>query len=1773
MKRLLHFLFFIILVRSGYGQPTRYGNEWVDYTKTYCKVYVTTDGIYRIPYSLLNTNIPNLAAANPNNLVMVHNGQPIPITVHTNAGGAIDSTTYVEFFGKKNIGDVDSVLFFQPGYQPYTWYSYFSDTSVYFLTVSSQSNNPRYTYVADDTLSIPSLTQDMYFWFSSHVIYTAATGGTFYAGRDFDAGGSYLYKSIFDRNEGWGKEWFYYGSNPISMSLPVSSIYTSGPSAIVNADVFTRTWEPHNLVFTLDGNTIQTLTFDNSNGGFDMNLISVPVAPSALGTSNTMTVSETAYSTSTAENAMVYSEILYPRMFAFDGDPSFEFVLQPGSSGERYFQVSNFNDGGTYPLLYDVTNGYVIRAVDAPGVATKRYVIPAAAGPRELFIRDDNASTYTTIARMDTVTFQNYTILDAQGNYMVIANKALYKDSMGHNWVSDYVNYRSRTTTPGAGHLDARLFDYDQIIDQFGYGVKQTPLAIRNFVEYAYDHWTKKPEYLFLMGKGVMYYQTRGASLDYNQNLVPTFGQPASDNLFACRRGSNRPLIATGRLAARSGTDVENYLNKVIVYERLQNAYGDPHQNKNEKLYMKKILHLSGGSDADEQVEFAANLANYSSFATDTSWGANVFTVYKTVSDPVDNSQVNLINQHIDSGVSLMTVFGHAAASTFDINVDQPEQWTNYDKYPMIYSNGCAVGAISSYSTPQTESLSERFVLLPNKGSIGFTATSDLSVASSLDNYAVYMYSNFCQNYYNKPWGKSLQHTQIDMDSLYSTDDFTMLATYEMTLHGDPAITVNQYNLPDYQIDQSSVFFNPSTVTANLDSFAVNVICTNLGRAIKDSMLVTVTRTYTNPANPSGTLSTAYTWKVRCTYYQDTFVFKIPTFPAQNQGYGQNEFTVFVESGQRIPELSETNNGQSVQFSLYIESNDILPIYPYQFAIVPKQNITVKASTADPFAKLQSYRLQVDTTGLFIHPLAQTTVRQVGGVIHWKLPITFKDSTVYYWRVSRDSISDTTGFRWHASSFVYIKNEYPGWNQSHYYQYQQDNYPDNVYLDKDRIFKFKPTVNKITVTTGVSSAVGGPGNFTANQLNWTLTDATNYQAIEYDYRMGSCGYANPATNGGFTFAVIDTVTGYVWQSINNSSSCNFGQFGNWHCNLAQYGQAAIQNGFDFSAVGTHPADACNPTYTGLLWGQVISRFLDSIPNGCIIVMYAVDKVPYTTLWQQDSSLVNKLAAMGATGLWNLCRDTGAAMHPAAPYIFFTVKGSPARSQQSIGTNFAAALTADIPLTATYTYTTLINHGTYVTPTIGPAETWGSFHWRWRPGPKPAADRQHVDIIGIQANGTQTPLFSTSALDTSLNFINARLYPNIYMRMNVENDTSHVPSQLYYWRVLYKTEPEAAINPAAYFYVQRDTVGLGDSLNIGIALENVTDISMDSMRTQYTIRNLQNGYQQSAVIKQDSLRANDTIILRYKQLITNTALNGNDQITIEANPLDALHQPEEYHFNNYAVINFGATGDNVNPLLDVTFDSRRIMNGDIVSAKPDIVITVRDENKYLALIDTNVAQVYVRYPGQVSPTLINYDNNILTFFPATGNLAKLNQARIEFKPTFLLDGSYDLLVRDKDASGNYSSNSTNRYEGTTYNGIYYDYKITFNIITKSMISNVLTYPNPFSTRTQFVFTLTGSQVPDYMKIQIMTITGKVVKEITKDQLGNIHVGVNLTDYYWDGHDQYGNKLANGVYFYRVITDIANKQLDNFSSTQNGEYFNNTNIDKYFKNGFGKLVIMR
>lgn len=1723
-----------------------YGNEWIDYTPghMYYKVKVRADGIYRIPYSTLNNNVQGLSSINPADLALYHNGAQVPIYIATNGSGALDSTGYIEFYGKRNYGDVDSNLY-APGIQDHTMYSLFSDTSIYYLTTKTGGGNRRFQFVNNDTASIPSLTEEQYFihpfyWFYGPTSTAPGSGAKFAVGTLFGAP-DYLYKSTYDQDEAWGGGWVNTSNSPQNLPVALPAIYTAGPPAIVTGNLFTRSYENHCFTIKWIANsvttTINSFTFDNTGGGFSHHGFRDTLPLSMLAASNTVPFQELC-GVSSQQNLLINFFVYYPRRYDFGGVNQFYWRMADGS-GQRYFRVSNVTTTAAQPLLYDITNGYIIRSTDAPAVLPKKFVLPAAGGERELFFRTDAATTYTTISRMDTITFQDYRQL--QSSFVIITHTSLRHDSSGVDRVEDYRTYRS-------SKYATEIYDIDQIINQFGYGVQKTPLATRNFIEYAVDRWSRKPQFVFLIGKGREYDDVRSIAYAYDHDLITPFGSGPSDILLTCRRGSNHPLVAIGRLAATQPSDVTHYLDKVRQYESVQAQAGDPYQTKSQKLWMKHNMHFSGGSDIYEQQAFASYLGDYANIAADTLWGARTQTIYKTTSQPIDNSSADIIRASIDSGVSLMTFFGHAAGTAFDISVDNPVNWTNYDKMPIIYSNGCQSGDISDISYTGTTSyiptFSQSSVLTPGKCAVAFTATAKTSTSLELYEYGTYVYQYLCRNGYTMPWGQALRYAQDSIDINYGGEDLALLVAYEMTLHGDPALTLNQYPKPDYEIDQNSLYFDPPVVNANVDTFEAKVIVANLGKAIKDSIQIRLTRTYPTPSRPLPDTTLVYTWKVKAPYYMDTFSVRIATFPTLTTGYGQNTFTVYVESEHRIDEMSETNNGDNLNFSFAIQSDDIIPVYPYEFAIVPDQHVTLKASTVDPFAAPRNYKIQIDTAETFRHPIAQANIYQGGGVLHWAVPFQFKDSTVYYWRVSRDSINDTIGYRWHYSSFVYIQNEYPGWNQSHYYQYGHDNYQDNVYLGSDREFKFVQNINNIHVESAWTNATSPPGPVPASDVRWDLNSTTQFR-----YDQGTCGYAANGSTGGLTFAVIDTLTGIPWQSVRISSIGNVGKYGEYHCS-----QVPI-NGFDFNVQG-----AVQYAPFGATWPITIARFIDSIPNGCVIVMYSVNQPNWVGM---DTGLVNKLASIGATGV----RMLKSGAHAPAPYIFFTIKGDPSKSKQKIGTNYLSYIEDD------YNYGVLWPRGSFASPLIGPALDWGSFHWRHNPLENPTNDHQSVDIIGVSNNGLSTRLYTTEALDTAINFISAAQFPYIRLKLNTDDSLRHTPSQLYYWRVLYKKVPEAAINPAAHFVMNKDTFNTGDSLKVEIALENVSEISMDSMRTSYTLKG-QGGLIPAVIVKSDSLRAAQTQILKFTYPMSDSRLIGQDQLTIEANPVDALHQPEQYHFNNYAIINnINGISDKVNPLLDVTFDGRRIMNNDLVSARPQILIQMKDENKTLALNDTALAQVYIRYPGQTVPTLIPYDNNILSFYPATGNIAQNNTARIEFKPSFLQDGVYDLLVRDRDVSGNYSSNSQNRYEGTSVNGVHYDYKISFNVITKSMITNVLNYPNPFSTRTQFVFTLTGSEVPDYMKIQIMTVTGHVVKEIQRAELGNIHVGVNRTDYYWDGRDEYGDKLANGVYFYRVITKIDDKDVDHMSSGQYGQFFNNTNIDKYFKHGFGKLVIMR
>jgi flagellar hook assembly protein FlgD len=273
--------------------------------------------------------------------------------------------------------------------------------------------------------------------------------------------------------------------------------------------------------------------------------------------------------------------------------------------------------------------------------------------------------------------------------------------------------------------------------------------------------------------------------------------------------------------------------------------------------------------------------------------------------------------------------------------------------------------------------------------------------------------------------------------------------------------------------------------------------------------------------------------------------------------------------------------------------------------------------------------------------------------------------------------------------------------------------------------------------------------------------------------------------------------------------------------------------------------------------------------------------------------------------------------------------------------------------------------------------------------------------------------------------------------------------------------------------------------------------------------------------------------------------------VTVNPLQS-RQPELYFFNNTLTLApFSVVDKNVPPTLDVAFDGRHLLNGDIVSPTPAINIQLRDEDRLRFINKPSYFTVLLQKPGAATATLISPTSPELQF-SADSTSQTGTVARLQYNPgktTPLDNGIYTLQVQGRDPSGNAA--------GTQ------NYQVKFEVVSASTITNVFPYPNPVTSKARFVFTVTGTELPRDMKIQIMTLTGKVVREIFMNELGPLHIGNNITDYAWDGTDQYGDRLANGTYLYRVSLNDPSGQFSK----------RNTAGDQGFQKDWGKLVLLR
>lgn len=1671
----------IFLFLSSHAFCQQFNNSWIDYNKTYYKFKVGSSGLYRISAALLQTLGLNDTPAQQ--FQLWRNGEEVRLFTSITSG-AIPSDGYIEFYGEMNDGKKDSKLYLEPDYQLSDHWSLETDTAAYFLTVNNNGNNLRYVAAANN-VSGNTLAPEAYFMNTAGTYYKGTQNPGFAVKIGFD-----IYSASYDIGEGYTSGDIQPGDN-YSAKIETPNLYMAGPPASIYIAAAGNAENTRHIKVKLFENEI--LNEDMSNYTFiKRQLSNIPL--SAFTKPDVATISIENTSPVTTDGLVLSTiAITYPSKFSFSGKSSFNFEL-PATNTGNYLVIDNFKTSGIAPLLYDLTSGR--RYVGDISVAGKvQFVLPpSTAATRKFVLTSQSAGNIKLLTLLEQRKFIDFSSSANQGNYIIISNPFLYNDGNGNNYVEQYSAYRKSAT---GGGFNCKIYDIEELTDQFAWGIKKHPLSIKDFIQYAYKTFREKPKFVFLIGKGILYTQARkneNNPLVNRLNLVPTFGYPASDVLLVSDYNSVVPDVPVGRLSVVTGTEVGDYLEKMKEYEAAQMSTS---QTIADKAWMKNVIHVIGGKDSSESALFKAYMEKYKTIIQDTFYGAKVETFAKTTQTSVETISNQRINNLFKEGLSFVGYFGHSSANVLEFNLSSPENYQNQGKYPFFNVSGCTAGNNYVYDTLRFSgkaSLSEKYVLIANHGSIGFLASTHFGVPPFLNIYNKALYNNISVTNYGKSIGEQMQSVikTLGNSDLKTLDYFIRIHLEELTLHGDPALKINSHPKPDYVIETSTVNITPNIVSIADNNFNVSIKVLNIGKAINDSIKVDIKRTL-----PNDSTVTLFDTILPPVKYADSFDINVNINPVTDRGL--NKITVTVDADNKVEEMSEMNN--TVTRDFFIFEDAVKPILPAPYSIVNKNGIKFYGSTANPLSPPRDILFEIDTTELFNSAFKKSlTQHSSGGIIEFSPALTFRDSTVYYWRLGNKP--DTGNIVWSNSSFVYLPNSATGYNQSHYYQFLH-NTSSQLYIENDRTFRFKNAVRSLTIRTGIRPF------YDFDRINVSL----NTGFLEtYGCNLGS-----------LQILVYDSASLKPWANTTVNGS-------------GLHGSAPTCT--------IHGLSSFEFPYKDPAYRKKAIEFLDSIPAGYYVSITNFGtntNQSFINQWMADTatlgsgnSLYHKLRSIGFTDIDSFYKNR--------PFLYFYQKGiDDFTPLQFVGLKNSDQIDQSFSLPGRFAT------GEMESQVFGPAKNWKDLMWQGKSLETQNTDTNSVEIYGIDKQNNKAKLATVYNFgDTTLSFIDALKYPYVVLKLKTRDEVNTTPTQLRYWRVTGDYLPEGAIAPNLFFKM-KDTVALGENIDFAVAFKNISEAAFDSLKLKFIITDRNNVPHEITLPKKKPLISGDTLIVNYT--IDTRDYLGTNTLFVDVNPDN--DQPEQTHTNNFIYKNFVVRGDNINPLLDVTFDGIHILNEDIVSSRPHILIKLEDESKSLALNDTAFLKVQIRYPDG---TLKDYrfDNDTVRFTPANLSTGQ-NTATIDFTPVLEGDDAeYELLVSGKDVSGNKAGGS--------------GYKVNFRVFSKPMISNLLNYPNPFTTSTAFVFTITGYEIPQNLRIQILTITGKVVREITKDELGPLNIGRNITQFKWDGNDMYGQRLANGVYLYRVLTNLNGKSLEKYKAQGD-------KTDQYFTKGYGKMYLLK
>ncbi|HXL57739.1 MAG TPA: C25 family cysteine peptidase, partial [Chitinophagaceae bacterium] len=965
---------------------------------------------------------------------------------------------------------------------------------------------------------------------------------------------------------------------------------------------------------------------------------------------------------------------------------------------------------------------------------TLQFLLQPSSEKYHLVLMKGDGSTATFINTLQQRRYTNFSKQVNQGNYLIITNPLLYGTSP-NNYIQQYSDYRS---SDSGGNFNAKVVDIHDLEDQFAYGISMHPLAVKNFLRFARTNFTTAPAYAFLIGKGISYTAYRYAEtnpLTAQLNLIPVFGSPGSDNLLSAENYSDIPETPIGRLSAVTPAEVGAYLDKIKQYETAQR---DTTNTIQEKLWMKKVLHLAGANDGSIGHLVDSFQTKYTRIISDTLLGADVSTFSKTA-DPSGYTQAlsDFTNEY-SHGSALLEYLGHSSSSSIDFNLDNPANYNNEGKYPVFIINGCLAGNIFDYDQNRLNNrstLAEKFILEPQRGAIGYLSSSSYAVLSYINIFTQQFYVSMTSKEYGNGFGNIIKDgiTNV-LNYTGPTDFYARMHAEQFTFSGDPALKMNASPLPDFAIDSSQILIGPGHLTVSSDSFTVKIKVHNLGKATNDSVNFYLSRKF-----PNGNTDTAFYGKINAVKNTDSIVIKLPV--VVNRDRGTTVITATIDDKNFIPEVTEKNNTASV--SIKISAADPLPVFPYNYSIANTNTIDLSVSAA--FDSVTQFIVEVDTTALFNSPV-KISRQQIsrGGLITFPNISLSLNNTVYYWRVSKDSADK----HWNGFSFTYREGGNTGFEQAHFYQHTQSAF-NGVGLDSStRAFNFSPAYDNLFIQHSIYP--------TSGLQDAQFSVALNGSIITWSACVGSSVIFNifdPKTLKPVLDSTLPYNAGYICDAKHRFNFEYSTQSAAGRKNAMDFLDNYVQNGY-----------------------YVVVRKIYDIGNA--------DWAP--TVWAKDTALYGH-----NNSLYHRLKDQGVAVdsftYPRT-FIFIFKKNDSAHYEP------LSVLSKGLydRITTSQNISVFDTAGTVTSPVFGPGKSWSKVKWYG------AAENNNnvatLDVITIDKNGKDSVwvTIDTSQHELNISTINAADYPYVKLRMHTKDAVAAKPYQLRNWGVEFVPAPEGVI---------------------------------------------------------------------------------------------------------------------------------------------------------------------------------------------------------------------------------------------------------------------------------------------------------------------------------------------------------------------------------------------